>query len=214
MFTFFRKKNWRYVTIAPQVDGGIIVSPGWVHGGSFRLTEDEIEPYLAWEARRGKTEARIGWLFAIVAFLILLLSMDWYPMPAMFVLIGLIINVVVMVTAINKWKMRSFAEQFPNFPPARDDNRRRRSTNYTLVGMSRWWCIISTVVLWWAVWGYAARLVTDTSEHSALDILDHILFGGVVLVLAAYGTSLCFEHFRFRRRHGRAPNRDDIASPF
>ena len=219
MFSAFRKKNldrgWRYLTIARRADGGITVSPGGGFGGSFRLTEDEIEPYLAWDARRRTREMRISWLFVIVVVPMFLLLMYGRPEYSEFALIG-----IVFLLFINKkWAVRSFGARFPNSPPARDGDKWRRLSNSMMVSMPRWFCILGTIFFWWMAWGWVGRSYAEgsmalTSGYSALGIFRHAVHGGMILTLTAVCSFLTFEHFRFRRRHGRAPSKDDIAPPY
>ncbi len=63
-------------------------------------------------------------------------------------------------------------------------------------------------------WAFADQLVTHMSEYSALDIFSYAMIGGLIVNMGAFYAFFTFEHFRFRRRHGRAPSMDDLEPPF
>ena len=213
MFSVFQKQNLdrnrRYLNIARRADGGIVVSPGGLFSRSFHLTEDELEPYLAWEVRHRKKEMRIGWPIAIVFVLAFLLLEVKYPEYIGFFIIAF----VVWISVNGKWAVWSFGARFPDSPPARDGDKWRRFTNLALVRMPRWLCIVAAVLFWWGGWWYGERLVTPMSGYSALGIFRDALYGGLVVIAGTWSAFLTFEHFRFRRQHGRAPSMDDIEPP-
>ena len=213
MSSLFQKqtldRNRRYLTIARQADGGIVVSPGGVFSRSFHLTEDELEPYLAWEARHHKKQMRIAWLVGIVAILIVLLLTVRYPGYGGVFIIG----IGVWVSANNKWAVRSFGARFPDSPRARDGDKWRRFANLMLAGLPWWLCIVGAVLFWWRGWKDLEGLVTPMSGYSALGIFRDVLYGGGSVIVGTFFGFLTFEHFQFRRQHGRAPSMDDIAPP-
>jgi hypothetical protein len=214
MFANAMKKNFdqdrRYATIVRQADGRIIVSPKGIFGGSFYLTEDQIESYLAWDSDRFKNTFRFSRTISVFSLLAVIFMLSEFPEY-----VGLfVVGVCALAYALTKMgRQRSFDEEFPDSLPTRDRDKLCRAANVRLVRMSPGMCVVGTVFFWWMTWSMVGELVAHIAEYSALNIFNYVLIGGFSLNLAAFSTYLAFEHFRFRRRHGCAPSKDYISPP-
>ncbi len=83
-----------------------------------------------------------------------------------------------------------------------------------LVSLPRWFCFLSVTILW-PVWvGSILMLLgsADTNGHAVYPG-DEIIMSLVFSVITLWSGYLLVEHFRFRHRHGRAPNIDDFGPP-
>ena len=223
----------RYVTIAPQPDGSIIVSPGGALGDTYRLDEKELGPYVAWASEDRKKQDRRGWLFTVVLLLTIFLILFTYPTYARFTyltydwftyrtFIWLPISTVFgfiwagflfWFPFENQRTTRSFQAAFPDAPPWRDESRWRRWTIALLVFHPRWFHILGSVICMWMVWEKAGSLALNASTYSVAGITSDLLLGGMVAVIGTLNVYLTVEQFRFRRRYGRAPDTEDFGPP-
>ena len=215
MFFIFRRGNrdriLRYLTVVRQADGNTIVFPLSFFGPSFCLTENEFESYPAWESQPRKRELLLGWSIGIAFILILILLMLGYPGYLGFLLVGI---GVWGGTRRRSMVTRSFRTRFPDAPRVRDGGTLHRLTIAGLVCLPRWLCIFYCVLFWWLVWDVAEKLITNASMYSPLAIVYYALVGGMAFVFAVVSVYLTREHFRFRRRHGRAPSVEDFGPRF
>ena len=215
----------RYVTIAPQPDGSIIVSPGGALGDTYRLDEKELGPYVAWASEDRKKGNRRGWLFTVVLLLTIFLILFTYPTYARFTpptvvwlafstFVGLLwAGFLIYIPFESQRTTRSFQAAFPDAPPWRDESRWRRWTIALLVFHPRWVHILGSVICIWLVWEKAGSLALNASTYSIAGIASDLLSGGTMAVIGTLCVYLTVEQFRFRRRHGRAPDTEDFGPP-
>lgn len=215
----------RYVTIAPQPDGSIIVSPGGALGDTYRLDEKELGPYVAWASGDRKKGNRRGWLFTVVLLLTIFLILFTYPTYAwdspptvvwlaISTFFGLFwAGFLIWFPFENQRTTRSFQAAFPDAPPRRDDSRWRRWTIALLVFHPRWLHILGSVICMWMVWEKAGSLALNASTYSVAGITSDLLLVGMVAVIGTLNVYLTVEQFRFRRRYGRAPDTEDFGPP-
>lgn len=205
----------RFLNVVQQTDGGAIVFPGGFFGRSFRLTKNELVTYFPWESEHHRRSARIQnavfvMLIAVTIPLIIVLQGDVGSIVSIFVVFA-VIGVWVFVSY--QWAIRSFRTRFPDAPLAGDSGKWRRLIRSMLVSCPPWVGVCWGMIAWWVVWTEVERLISNSSRWPPREILVSVPSGIVFVVLGALFVYLTIEHYRFRRRHGRPPNIEDLGPP-
>lgn len=214
MFSMFRRKNrdrmrW-FLTVARQADGGAIVSPGSVYGRSYRLADGELDRYVDWVTQYYKRQIRIGIASGIIMYAACLVVFIMYIEQGWL----FFICIAVWLLFILQHALRSFETAFPGASRARDPGKWQRKRLTILVLTPRWFCLFIAIflssyyvplVIFSAVWRDTIVDAVGTSNAIMLYLM--------LLALTLFYIYLSVEHFRFRRRHGRAPNIDVLGPP-
>ena len=206
--------RFRAAHIAHRPDGAAIVYPDGLLAQGYLLTSPQLETYLAERDRRlqtviGRQKKYVAplWLgFGLLAVGLIVSGNDAVLLVAALTAVPVLIAALVWT---RRRKARKLAELFPGAPRAVDAARFRRWPLAMLLrrGFGVWWCI--AVVLFSFV-VHASAFLGLVGGESLRELAIAALSGGVTLWLIVRYGYLLTQHVRFRLRHHRAPQADDL----